>query len=268
MNQKNDLIPCDVAQQIDQKLSSIEKDENVKIIFAIESGSRAWGFPSPDSDFDVRFVYVRNITDYLVIQEKRDVIELPIEGDLDINGWDIKKALQLLIKPNPVLMEWMRSPILYRFDPAVLDKLEDFACFVEQMRPSNYHYYHLAESQYRRNISSSQDVKLKKYFYVLRPILALRWMQNNKGGSLPMTFQQLMDGVELPVALVNLLNELITKKAATRELGTAPRISEIDNFIEQELDKSEKQPDLKLADTDHQLINRANTILHEIITQT
>ena len=102
----------DMKEQIIARLRELEEKENIKILLAVESGSRAWGFESPDSDYDVRFIYVRNKDDYLCLEEPRDVIELPIEGDLDINGWDLRKALRLLYKCNPTLSEWLKSPIV------------------------------------------------------------------------------------------------------------------------------------------------------------
>ena len=95
------------------KLHEIEKENNVKILLAVESGSRAWGFASPDSDYDVRFIYVRPKDDYLRLENVRDVIELPIDDVLDINGWDLQKTLRLLYKSNPTLFEWFSSPIVY-----------------------------------------------------------------------------------------------------------------------------------------------------------
>ena len=95
------------------KLHEIEKENNVKILLAVESGSRAWGFASPDSDYDVRFIYVRPKEDYLRLENVRDVIELPIDDVLDINGWDLQKTLRLLYKSNPTLFEWFSSPIVY-----------------------------------------------------------------------------------------------------------------------------------------------------------
>ena len=96
-----------------RELKKIEEQENVKIIMAIESGSRAWGFASPDSDYDVRFIYVRKEEDYLKLEKTRDVIEWKLDDVLDINGWDIKKALQLLHNSNPTVFEWCASPIIY-----------------------------------------------------------------------------------------------------------------------------------------------------------
>ena len=99
---------------IRKKLKEIEQKENVKIIMAVESGSRAWGFASPDSDYDVRFVYVRRPEDYLRLEKTKDVIEWQLDDVLDINGWDLKKALQLMHDSNPSIFEWCASPIVYQ----------------------------------------------------------------------------------------------------------------------------------------------------------
>ena len=109
----NNSVSPEMQETILVELKTLEAKECVQILFAIESGSRAWGFPSPDSDYDVRFVYARPADWYLSITPGRDVIELPIEELLDINGWDIRKALGLLLKPNPVLLEWLSSPLRY-----------------------------------------------------------------------------------------------------------------------------------------------------------
>lgn len=93
-----------------EKLQQIEKQENVRILHAVESGSRAWGFESPDSDFDVRFIYVRPRDYYLKLEQTRDVLEFPINDLLDVNGWDLQKALRLLHRSNPSVFEWFKSP--------------------------------------------------------------------------------------------------------------------------------------------------------------
>ena len=103
-----------MREKIQAQLHRIEDEEHIKILLAVESGSRAWGFASPDSDYDVRFVYVRRTEDYLRLEMVRDVIELPINDVLDINGWDLQKTLKLLYKSNPTLFEWFSSPIVYK----------------------------------------------------------------------------------------------------------------------------------------------------------
>ena len=104
----------DIITEINEKLDEIERKEGVKILHAVESGSRAWGFASPDSDYDVRFVYVRPKEDYLRLDEPRDVIEWQLDEVLDINGWDLKKALGQFARGNATLFEWSESPVVYK----------------------------------------------------------------------------------------------------------------------------------------------------------
>ncbi len=176
----NPFLPSindDVRSSIEQELIQIEADHDVKIIFAIESGSRAWGFPSPDSDYDVRFIYVHRLDWYLTIEPGRDVIERPISDELDISGCDIKKALELLLKPNPVMFEWHSSPIRYRWMKAECEKLILFSEKPAYSTACLYHYLHLGQRQFDLHLGRDKEIRLKKYFYVLRPALAIRWMR-------------------------------------------------------------------------------------------
>ena len=127
-----------------KKLQEIEQQENVKILLAVESGSRAWGFASPDSDYDVRFIYVRPKEEYLRLDKVRDVIELPIDNILDINGWDIQKTLRLLYKSNPTLFEWFSSPIIY-LETAFADEFRKIMTEYFSTKKSLYHYIGMAE---------------------------------------------------------------------------------------------------------------------------
>ena len=104
----------EITQSIKEKLSQIEARENIRIIYACESGSRAWGFASPDSDYDVRFIFVRPVEDYLRVKELPDYIDAELNEVYDINGWDLKKFFKQLYKSNPVIFEWADSPIVYR----------------------------------------------------------------------------------------------------------------------------------------------------------
>ncbi len=167
-NPTNAIIPA-MRKAIDAELAQIEADEDVRIVFAVESGSRAWGFPSPDSDYDVRFIYARPVDWYLTIEPGRDVIERPISDELDVSGWDIRKALGLLIKPNPVMLEWLSSPIHYRWSPDACNRLTAFAETTAFGRSCLYHYLHLGERQQRVYAEGKSTVNLKKYFYMVRP---------------------------------------------------------------------------------------------------
>ncbi|MBR0440703.1 MAG: nucleotidyltransferase domain-containing protein, partial [Firmicutes bacterium] len=176
------------------RLRQIEKDNGVRILLAVESGSRAWGFASSDSDYDVRFIYARPAEDYLRIEEIRDVIEVPISGELDINGWDLKKTLRLLYRSNPTLFEWFSSPIVYRETPFAARFREIMNDYFSRKK-SLYHYISMAEGNYREFLKG-ETVKAKKYFYVLRPVLACRWVLD-RGTPPPMLFSDLASA-ELP----------------------------------------------------------------------
>ncbi len=257
-------IPAEIEAAIQQRLDGIERDHAVRILFAIESGSRAWGFPSPDSDFDVRFVYVHEPSWYLSIDRRRDVIELPIEGDLDINGWDLRKALDLLIKPNPVILEWLRSPIVYRSDPDAMRRLRDLGDRTAHRRPSTYHYLHLVNSQYRRFIAGKETVPIKKYFYALRPALALAWLRTHPDEPVPMALPALRAGIRLPAGVDRFVDELLARKAATRELGEGPRNAALDAYMEAEIEQASER--LKGRDPDaDDLLDEANSLFRDLV---
>lgn len=229
-------IPSDVRVQILARLDDVARAERVRIVLAVESGSRAWGFASADSDFDVRFLYVRRLEDYAALTVPRDVIELPLEGDLDLNGWDLRKGLSLGLKWNPALVEWLTSPIVYAeagWEAAALRRL--FAV------PQNAtalvrHYFGLAYRQYGRHIDGRQQVNLKKYFYVVRPAAALLWLETRGGETPPMSLPALLDGVSLPADVAAAIVELRARKAAGVEAGRGPRIAALDAFCVARMD--------------------------------
>ncbi len=210
------------------KLKEIEQQENVRILHAVESGSRAWGFPSKDSDYDVRFIYVRPLEFYLKLGKTRDVIELPINDMLDINGWDIKKALQLLHGANPTLFEWMSSPIIYR----QTDFIDIFRPLMDQYFSSQkglWHYVSMAESNYREYLKRDM-VWAKKYFYVLRPILACRWILEKQTPP-PMLFAELAES-QLEPSLRPIVEHLLDIKMNTPEVKEIPRIDVINQYLD------------------------------------
>ena len=133
---------------IAERLQSIEEQENIRILHAVESGSRAWGFASPDSDYDVRFIYVRPRDFYLKLEATRDVLEYPINDLLDINGWDLQKTLRLLHRSNPLVFEWFKSPIVYKnthFSGEFISIMENYFL----AKSGLYHYLHMAAGNYR-----------------------------------------------------------------------------------------------------------------------
>lgn len=217
-----------MRERIWEQLRKIEETENVKIIMAVESGSRAWGFASPDSDYDVRFIYVRNKEAYLKLEGIRDVIEWQLDETLDINGWDIKKTLQLLYKSNPTVFEWCASPIVYM-------EREEFSWLKEvlpqyfSIKKSLFHYWHMAETNYREYLKGD-EVRVKKYFYVLRPLLAAKWILD-KNTAPPVLFDALVKA-ELEDEIRPELERLLEMKKALPEMGMAPKIQIMNDYIE------------------------------------
>ncbi|MFB2595212.1 nucleotidyltransferase domain-containing protein [Paracoccus sp. p4-l81] len=229
----HDPIPPAIRTRIDAELAAI-RATGVRILFAVESGSRAWGFPSPDSDYDVRFVYHHPRDWYLSLVPGRDVIERPISDELDISGWDLRKALNLLLKPNPTLLEWLSSPIRYAWDDAACAGLRDLAARIGHRAACAHHYRQLALGQWRQHIDGQDHVAIKKYFYVLRPALALRWLRM-RGDLVPMRLQDLMAGTDLPAPLAGAITDLVALKAQTREMGKGARLPDLDALILSEL---------------------------------
>lgn len=244
-------IPPAQWDHIQSELRSIETREDVRILFAVESGSRAWGFASPNSDFDVRFVYARPREWYLSLKPGRDVIELPLVGDDDINGWDIKKALNLALKPNPVLLEWLSSPIQYMWDEAVCAEIQGFTQTITHNTTCRYHYMRMADLQ----LGAGEEIKLKRYFYALRAVMALRWIER-RDDLPPMNFQELMAGVDVPPAVTKEIDHLLEIKSRSAELGQGARIPVLEAFITAQIDRAAEQPDLK-PDLDAHKITRA-----------
>lgn len=224
----------DVRQQVAEELRRIEKEENVRILYACEAGSRAWGFPSKDSDYDVRFIYVRAEDWYLSIFEKRDVIERPISDSLDINGWDLKKALNLFRKSNPPLLEWLGSPIIYREDHKIAEQIRRFSASIFSPKACMYHYLHMAKGNYREYLQGEQ-VKIKKYFYVLRPVLACEWIKKHSTMP-PIEFDQLVEHfVPKGSELGDIIENLLVRKRAGEEMDNEPRINLINDFLDQRI---------------------------------
>ena len=224
-----------VVAAIDGKLSALGEIEQVDVLFLVESGSRAWGFPSPDSDYDCRFIYVRRPDDYLALFAPRDVIELPIDAIFDVNGWDFAKALRLLIKGNAGVIEWLTSPFVYTGDAAFRD--ETLALARRTVRPPAVarHYLHLGERQRRTYFADAHAIPLKKIFYALRPALALRWLRLHPGESVaPMHFPTLIAQSDLPPDVAVIVEDMLARKAVTSELGTGPLPVPIGRLVDEE----------------------------------
>jgi predicted nucleotidyltransferase len=226
-----------VREEILENLKSLEKEEQIRILYACESGSRAWGFPSADSDYDVRFVYVREKEWYLRVDHEfcRDVVEQPINDLLDINGWDLKKAIKLLNKSNPPLIEWFNSPIVYLKNDEFTKQFKELISSHYSPRSCFYHYSHMAHGNFREYLQG-ETVRIKKYFYVLRPILAMLWIEQGKG-VVPMGFEILVNELVTSAELKEAIHKLLQGKRAGFESDYLPRIEVISSFIESELSR-------------------------------
>ena len=256
-----DTVSDEMRARIGAELDRIEREHDVRILFAVESGSRAWGFPSPDSDYDVRFVYAHPLDWYLSVRPGRDVIELPIDDLLDINGWDIRKALGLLMKPNPVALEWLSSPIRYRWNDADCARLIAFAGETAHASACRHHYFNLGSEQWRRAAADPGTINYKKYFYALRPALALRWLRL-KPTAPSMNLQALVAEAGLDDATTAAIGDLIALKAKTRETGDGPRLPLIDALIEGEFDKARDGPK---SNARADLLPEADALFREIV---
>ncbi len=205
------------------------------MLLAVESGSRAWGFPSPDSDYDCRFIYARPREAYLALYPPRDVIEFPLEGALDVNGWDLAKALRLLLKGNAVVIEWLTSPFVYAGKDSFRQQALALAQQVARPHAVARHYLHLGERQRRTYFAEARAIEIKKLFYALRPALALRWLRMHPGMAVaPMHFPTLVAQSDLPASITGIVDDLLARKAVTRELGTGELPQPIGNLIDSE----------------------------------
>lgn len=233
----NDILPPDMeagaVAEIQSILDRLAVENGVAIPLAIESGSRAWGFPSPDSDYDCRFVYLRPATETFTLFPRRDVIEYPLSSLIDIGGWELSKAIRLLIRGNAVIIEWLTSPFAYRDDPDFRAAFLGLAADIADRNLVARHYFHLAEGQGARFLGQLGDeVALKKLLYVLRPLMALRWLSARPDVAVaPMNFGLLMDGVDLHADIRRDINDLLERKRTTRELGTGKIPGSIREFI-------------------------------------
>src|SRR5258708_934452 len=228
-----------MKETILSELDEIQRTEKARIVYACESGSRAWGFPSADSDYDVRFIYVRPRDWYLSIdlESRPDVIELPINDELDVSGWDIRKALQLLRKSNPPLLEWLGSPIVYSSHCAVTERLKELVPLFYSPISCRYHYLSMAKNNFRSYLQGP-EVLPKKYFYVLRPLLAIRWIDAGLGFP-PTEFGTLLEGTSTDSQFQIAVNELLKHKQSGGEMDRTARIEPISAFIEAELERVE-----------------------------
>jgi len=236
-----------VVEEIELLLQRIERQHGIRIVHACESGSRAWGFASPDSDYDIRFLFVRPERDYLSVQTGMEAISLPLEGDLDAGGWDVRKAAGLLGKSNGALMEWLHSPILYRRNDDFLLRWRDVAAELFSVRAAVDHYRGLAAGMWHGKLAGD-EVRAKDYLYALRAVLAAMWVVDGRGIP-PVPFEELMPVA--PDEVRSLVPGLLAHKAVSAEGDRMARLPGLDAFLDSALREiADAAPELKVTKVD------------------
>jgi len=257
------MIPVTVKTEILRRIRAAEEQHGVRVLLAVESGSRAWGFESPNSDFDARFIYVHPQDWYLSVglEEQRDVIEYPIVDDIDLNGWDVRKALRLFAKSNPTFIEWIQSPIVYAEHGAFAAQVRGLMPEIYSCESGIYHYRSMAKTNFRGYLKGDL-VPLKKYFYALRPLLAVRWLERY-GTAAPIEFQKLLHLIEDNQPLVADIEALLGRKRAAPEMGLQPPVKRINAFIEVELERLESiaPPSLQRGE----VVSQLNEVFHRSV---
>jgi predicted nucleotidyltransferase len=247
------------------KLAAMELRHNVEILFAVESGSRAWGYPSTDSDWDVRFVYRQRTEQYVRLLKQGDTLGKSEQGSLyDVTGWDVGKALKLSLSSNATLLEWMRSPMRYRWSPEA-ERISSMATRVANPRNLTWNYFNLARSFWEKHGKNEEQVDLKKYFYGLRPALALRHLRMYPGPP-PMNLQELVETTDLSPNIARQIQEMVEEKASGRELGVGKRRDALDSVVTLELDKAnETKPEKVQMVSDAKLLALTERLFMSII---
>lgn len=218
-------------------LRDLESAHDVTILYACESGSRGWGFPSTDSDYDVRFIYVHKPDHYLSIDSHKDVLDLPVDAVLDVGGWDLKKTLRLLHSSNAALFEWLQSPIIYQEVPGFLTEVGTLMKAHFNPNAALHHYLGIAGNAWNNRMVGDQ-MKIKKYCYVLRCVLAAKWIVE-RNSIPPMELQHLLPLISENTAALTAIERLLTVKATANEKTLMDPVPVLDALIMQAFESCE-----------------------------
>jgi len=229
-----------MEEKIKKYLSDLEKEKGIKILLACETGSRAWGFPSPDSDFDVRMIYKHQKDWYLNLTEEKDTIEYFLDNnEIDISGWDLRKSLRLLWKSNPPLLERIQSPIIYKVDKDFLTGINTVAQKTYSRIATIHHYSSMAKKAFEE-IENAENYKLKKLFYALRASVACLWILE-KEEIPPIEFGKMLNGLVLPANLKTRIGELIEIKSTISETYLHKGEKELLEFIKACIERADNE---------------------------
>lgn len=245
-----------------KQMKALEERHGVRIIYAVESGSRAWGFASPDSDYDVRYIYVRRPEEYVTVSDPRDTIEGPLDDVLDFSGWDLRKALFLLRKTNPSLMEWACSPIVYTDSPAWQHFRREMPAYFS-VKAELHHYLSMARTHWKL-IAPAEKPRIKRYMYMLRALLCAQWLECF-GTMPPVAFPELCDGI-LDEALRPVVEDLLARKRLADERGLTEHIPALDALYQRESVRLRACAD-SLPPSDRENYPALNRLFRELIAE-
>ena len=229
-----------MTERIQEKLTELEAERGIRILYACESGSRAWGFASADSDFDVRFIYAWPKEQYLAVLPPDEHIERGVDSEnFDLAGWDLRKSLRLFQRSNAVVFEWLHSPLVYRDKTKVTSVWRDLAVDYFVPAAAAAHYAGLCKKMWLGAIEQG-NVTAKKYLYGLRAYFSLRWILE-KRELVPVAFAELRSGLEIEPELNATIDALIAAKSAEVEKAAIERIPIFDHLLEHERGQLEEQ---------------------------
>lgn len=226
--------------RINEQLKAIADDRNLRILLACETGSRAWGFPSLDSDYDVRIVYVHERDWYISLNERKDSLELMLDdGELDITGWELRKSLRLLWKSNPPLLERIQSPIIYKSNAEFLAGIKPLAARCYSPIATMHHYLSMA-LKFREAMAGQEEGKLKGFFYALRTTLACKWIMEQDSPP-PIEFGLMLHGLGIRSGLIERVDQLIELKSGKTEAYIHPMDKELLSLMNDVLATAEQK---------------------------
>lgn len=228
-----------VRPEVSHRLREVEQQRGLRVLFACESGSRAWGFASRDSDFDVRFIFVRPAAQYLRLNPPKDAFDLHQDQDFDLAGWDIRKAAELMRRCNPPLLEWLDSPIIYQADDTITPRMIELRDVYFDAKKAAHHYLSLAAGVWKKYIENDPNPVRKKYLYVLRPLACIRYIELHRKQP-PTLFESVLEAIDWGDPALDAVAALIEQKRTAEELDSQPADAVLTNHIAESLIEAEQ----------------------------
>lgn len=226
-----------MKKQILEQLSEMEKQYDIKILYACESGSREWGFSSDNSDYDIRFIYMHKKVCYLSLDKKKDVIDKTELNNLEFHGWELVKTLKLLRNSNSSVYEWLQSNTIYKKEDVFYHNINKVKEDAFNPRSIFLHHYHLAKKN-NTLIQKNKSKQNKLYLYTLRSIFACKWIV--KYHTMPTNkFDTLLENFVQDEIRKNEINDVLTKKRSGMDSITDSNILILDEYIRCELEMLE-----------------------------